>query len=133
MLMDMANNSLPLGLNSLAGSKEFAKAKKIKYIAIFSKNRQKDFPDVGTVAEYNGWTGGFWYGIFAPPGTPPNVVKELHQYFNAAINDPGVKEKLENNGITVKTTTQEEFVKFYQTEFDTFKPIVNSMSKVEKY
>ena len=133
MIMDLATNNLSLGMTGLAGSREFAKTKKIKYIAIFSKNRLKDFPEVGTVAEYNGWTGGFWYGIFAPPGTPSDVVKELHQSFNTAINDPVVKEKLENNGLTVKTKTQEEFVKFYQNEFDTFKPIVNSIPKVEKY
>jgi tripartite-type tricarboxylate transporter receptor subunit TctC len=134
MLVDLGGGSLPLGINSFAGSRELAKDKKIKYIAILSKDRRPDFPQVGTVAEYNGWTGGgFWYGMFAPAGTPPVVVRSLNRSFNDAIKNPAVRKKLTDNGYTVTIKSQEEFVKFYQGQVEYYRPLVNDfVSKQEK-
>jgi len=134
MLIELGGNNLPLGLNSFSGSRELVKNKKVKYIALFSKERHPDFPNVGTVAEYNGWTGGgFWYGIFAPEGTSTSTTSSLHQKFNNALADTDVLKKLVSNGYTVVPKTQEEFAKFYRDEVEYYRPMVAElMAKQEE-
>jgi tripartite-type tricarboxylate transporter receptor subunit TctC len=54
----------------------------------------------------------FWFGLFAPAGTPPAVVQRLHKEFVAAVNSPDVSKKIQDTGLDVTTSrTPEEFAK----------------------
>jgi tripartite-type tricarboxylate transporter receptor subunit TctC len=125
LLVDLAGGSLPIGTNSYAGSRQLAKEKKIKYIAIMSNKREKDFPNVGTTAEYNRFTSYFWNGVYAPEGTDNETVAYLHKLFNQALGDPAVIEKLKAHGYNTKLMSQKQFAQFYQSESDYYRPIVD--------
>lgn len=51
-----------------------------------------------------------------PAGTPKEIVTKLNQGINAALADPGVREKLAAVGITVVGGTPEAFAQFLQSE-----------------
>jgi tripartite-type tricarboxylate transporter receptor subunit TctC len=75
------------------------KAGKVKALAVTSKSRVSELPDVPTLAE-----AGFdtidvadWIGVIVPKGTPNDIKQKLHQALAAAYADPAVREKLEKN------------------------------------
>src|SRR5665213_1783128 len=82
-------------------------AGRLKPIALGARQRAPTAPDVPTTAEV-----GMpdllienWYGMFAPGGTPGKIVAALNQAANAAMNDPSVKQKLADQGLTVAGDT----------------------------
>lgn len=75
------------------------KTGKVKALAVTSKSRLSELPDVPTLAE-----AGFetidvadWIGVIVPKGTPANVKDKLHQALSAAYADPAVRDKLEKS------------------------------------
>ena len=55
---------------------------------------------------------GAWFGIFAPKGTPDDIVRKLNGAFNAALRDPAVREDLKALGFVPRTMTTGEFAAF---------------------
>jgi tripartite-type tricarboxylate transporter receptor subunit TctC len=50
-----------------------------------------------------------WNGLLAPAGTPPAILKKLHEAATAAMNSPDIKDKLESQGALVIANTPDEF------------------------
>ena len=68
---------------------EHVKAGKLKIIALFAEKRFELFPDVPTVKEQGvDFVMGQWRGLAAPKGTPPDVIKKLHDVFKKGMEDP---------------------------------------------
>jgi tripartite-type tricarboxylate transporter receptor subunit TctC len=57
-----------------------------------------------------------WIGLVAPAGTPPEVVRKIHEGVVKAYADPAVAERLDKAGINAVTTTPAEFDKFFRDE-----------------
>ena len=94
------------------------KAGLLRPIALGAHERAPTAPDVPTTAEV-----GMpdllienWYGMIAPAGTPPDIVAALNRAANAAMNDPQVKQRLADQGLTVAGDTPEQFRKFIDSE-----------------
>ena len=94
------------------------KAGSLRPIALGSPKRAPTAPDVPTTAEV-----GMpdllienWYGMIAPGGTPAKIIAELNRITNEAMADPGVKEKLADQGLTVAGDTPEHFRAFIESE-----------------
>jgi tripartite-type tricarboxylate transporter receptor subunit TctC len=94
------------------------KAGKLKPIALGARQRAPTAPDVPTTAEV-----GMpdllienWYGMIAPAGTPAKIIAELNRVANEAMNDPSVKQKLADQGLTVAGDTPEQFRDFIGSE-----------------
>jgi tripartite-type tricarboxylate transporter receptor subunit TctC len=93
-------------------------AGKLKPIALGARQRAPTAPDVPTTAEV-----GMpdllienWYGMIAPAGTPEKIVAEINRVANEAMNDPQVKQKLADQGLTVAGDTPEQFRAFIDSE-----------------
>ena len=104
------------------------RAGKVKPIAIGAKTRAASLPNVPTTGE-----GGYpqieaenWYGMVAPAGTPQEVVDILHKAAVAAINDPGVKEKLGKLGLTLVGNTPDEFAAYVKSETEKWGGVVKA-------
>jgi tripartite-type tricarboxylate transporter receptor subunit TctC len=90
----------------------------LRPIALGARARAPTAPDVPTTAEV-----GMpdllienWYGMIAPGKTPENIVATLNRIANEAMADPGVKQKLADQGLTVAGDTPEHFRGFIETE-----------------
>jgi tripartite-type tricarboxylate transporter receptor subunit TctC len=57
-----------------------------------------------------------WYGMLAPGGTPEAIVATLNRLANEAMNDPQVKQKLEEQGLTVAGNTPAHFRDYIGSE-----------------
>ena len=94
------------------------KAGTLRPIALGAPQRAPTAPDVPTTAEV-----GMpdllienWYGMIAPAKTPEKIVAALNRIANEAMADPGVKQKLADQGLTVAGDTPEHFRGFIETE-----------------
>jgi len=87
---------------------------KLKALAVTSAKRSELFPDYPTVSEAGvpGYESVGWFGLFAPPGTPMDVVNKLNKSVNALLQTSEVKTQLKNMGATPANTTPAEFSAF---------------------
>jgi tripartite-type tricarboxylate transporter receptor subunit TctC len=104
------------------------KAGTLRPIALGAPQRAPTAPDVPTTAEV-----GMpdllienWYGMIAPAGTPEKIVAALNRLANEAMADPGVTQKLADQGLTVAGDTPEQFRKFIVTETKKYADVIKN-------
>ena len=91
---------------------------RIKLIAATSAQRMDGMKNLPTVAEsgYPGFEALAWNGLFAPFGTPPEVVARINADVNAALKDASVREAFAKQGLIVGGGTPGEFKAFIDSE-----------------
>lgn len=107
---------------------------KAKILAVSSIKRVAQLPDVPTVdqAGVKGFETSAWSGLYAPAGTPPEVIQRLHAEVVKILKQPSVKEQLVAQGAEPVGDTPEEFARFTQAEINKWAKIIKiSGAKVE--
>jgi tripartite-type tricarboxylate transporter receptor subunit TctC len=91
---------------------------KLKALAATSTQRSDIFPDVPTFVEqgFAGTVADQWAGILAPARTPLAVIAKLNGALNAALNDPDVRARLRQSGVTPSPGTPEHFGQYLKDE-----------------
>ncbi len=101
------------------------KAGKLRAIGIATKERHKLLPDVPTIAEtIPGFEVSPWYGLFAPAGTPKDVVNRLHDELVKVMNSPEIHERMTTLGWDPVTCTPEEFMAQIKSELAIWADVV---------
>jgi tripartite-type tricarboxylate transporter receptor subunit TctC len=95
------------------------KAGKIKGIAVGSRARVPQLPDVQTLSEtFPGFEQYSWFGMLGPTGLPREVVAKVHRETVRTLQAPEVNQKLTEQGFEIVGSSPEEFQKFVQAESD---------------
>ena len=121
-VQDVIGGQVPMMVLDTAAGLPQIKAGKIKALAVMSKKRIPSLPDVPTLDEIGGAYGlknfevSAWQGLFAPKGTPPEIVAKLTSEMGKAINVPEVRARLEDFGLEVVPTDGPALGAFIQTE-----------------
>jgi tripartite-type tricarboxylate transporter receptor subunit TctC len=86
-------------------------AGKLRALAVTSATRSPVLPDVPTAVEsgFPTFVVTAWYGIVAPAGTPGAIVQRLNKVANDALKDPGLREKLAQQGSDAAGGTPAQF------------------------
>jgi tripartite-type tricarboxylate transporter receptor subunit TctC len=72
---------------------------KLRALAVTSQKRSKEMPELPSIGEsYPGYAVTIWQGLFAPAGTPPDVIDKLRTEVLAVLKMPDIGEKLRNAG-----------------------------------
>jgi tripartite-type tricarboxylate transporter receptor subunit TctC len=88
----------------------FVKAGRLVALGIGSDKRHPLLPDVPTLKEAGADVNvDMWYGIFAPPGTPPDQVRRLNRELKDILASPDVRTAFQAQGMDPATDTPEEF------------------------
>ena len=119
-------------LNTPAVSIPQMKAGAIKVYAVTADKRIAIAPDVPTTAEAGlpGYTFSFWHALWAPKGTPPEVVAKLNGALRQALADPAVRQKLIDLAQEIfppAEQTPEALGTFQQAEIDKWWPIIKEV------
>jgi tripartite-type tricarboxylate transporter receptor subunit TctC len=94
-----------------------AKAGRLRPIAVIGAARAKAVPDIPTVAEtLPGFEVGNWVGLFAPAGTPPEIVRRWNAEVQKIMTSADVEPRLEAEGARFIATTPESFAAFQRSE-----------------
>src|SRR5437763_8760784 len=81
---------------ALGSARSYLKDGRLRPLAAGAKQRLRGLPDVPTSAEVGlpGWEMSAWFGLFAPRGTPAEMVRNLNQSLQAVLDDPKTAERL---------------------------------------
>jgi tripartite-type tricarboxylate transporter receptor subunit TctC len=92
---------------------------KIKAIAHTGSGRLATLPDVPAVADtFPGFEAYEWNGVFAPTGTPAEIVQKLNAGLNATLRQPDIIARLKSLNVDFKENTPEEFRTFITAEME---------------
>ena len=93
-------------------------AGKLKALAATSQERSEIFPDVPTFVEqgFADTVANQWAGILAPATTPPALIAKLNAAEVAALEDPEVRGKLQQAGVTPSPGSAEDFGRYLREE-----------------
>lgn len=110
LVQDLLAARVDLAFDSPISSGPHVKEGRLKALAVASTKRHRNLPDVPTVGEagFAGLELDFWFGLFAPAGTPQPVVRRLHQEFLKAIRHPDVAKKILDTGLDISTSSSPE-------------------------
>ena len=125
--VDLYASSVPTLLSSI-------KSGKLRAIAVTSKERVDDMPDIPTVAESGnkGFESATWFGFVGPAGIPKPIVEKLNSEINKALATDDLKTKLREQGAQVLGGSPEQFSSLIKEEIDRWAIIIkDSGTKIE--
>jgi len=103
------------------------KAGQLNAIAVSSKKRITAMPDLPTLNELGvDIATGAWFGLFAPAGTNPAIVKKLNETVVSILEEPAIRAKLLGLGADPVLMNVQEFTKFVRGDFALWAPIVKA-------
>jgi tripartite-type tricarboxylate transporter receptor subunit TctC len=109
---------------------EHVKAGKLRIIALFAEKRFELFPDVPTVKEQGiDFTMGQWRGLAAPKGTPPDVIKKLHDAFKKGMDDPVFIKNAKDMVVNLSYLGPEAFGKLMAHDDEFYGKLVKEIKK----
>jgi len=108
-----------------ATAKAFIEDGKLRALAVSSLERSPYLPDVPAASEtVPGFDFTAWYGLVVPKGTPDDVVEKIRSSIAAALEDPDVKKRLEDQGYAPISDTPAEFGAFLKKDVETMAKLV---------
>jgi tripartite-type tricarboxylate transporter receptor subunit TctC len=126
-LNDLLGGHVDLFFSGFPPAMPHVQAGSLKVIAVSSSKRSAVAPDVPTVAEVaaiSDFDITLWQGIFAPLGTPKEVVARLNSEVNKILAEPSVKQKLLEQGADVSPMSTDQFASFVRAEGEKFRVII---------
>ncbi len=134
ILNSLMGGHIQLGIIAAPPAVEFAKAGKIKLLAIISAKRNAALPDVPTLGEAGApeVVGSTWFGFMVPAGTPNNIVALLNRELNRAMEAPDTKKVFTIGGLEPTMMSVEQFGAFVASEQDRWATIVQTLGVTQE-
>ncbi len=122
------SGQVKVGFMAIPASVPHIKSGRLVAIGVTSPQRLAVLPEVPTVAEqgYPGFQVDNMYGILAPAGTPPEIVKKLNADIVHALHDPAVKKALEAATVEIVANTPEEFARYIAAEHTKWAEVIKA-------
>lgn len=125
-ITDVAGGHVALMYAPLATALPLIQGGKLRALAVTTARRLPSLPNVPTFAE----TGlsnaeiSTWYGVWAPKGTPADIVEKLNSAFRAAVSNDGVKSVLAAQGTEAQAMDVPAFTQFVDAEYRRWTKVV---------
>ena len=115
---DLVSGRIEMMFPSAITAKPFSDNGRLKLLAVTSARRSPDVPQLPTIAESGiaGFEVGIWYGLLAPAGTPPEIVRKLNADIRDIVGTEDFRAMMAKQGVTVAPGTPEQFSAFYEAE-----------------
>jgi tripartite-type tricarboxylate transporter receptor subunit TctC len=96
---------------------QFVQSGQLKALGVTDRQRSKFYPDVPVVADaVPGYESVGWFGLLAPPKTPPDIVKKLNEVIVAAMQTQEFRDHLATLGAEPRPQTPEEFGRYINAD-----------------
>jgi len=130
-MMAMVAGNVDVMFDNLPSAMPQIKGGKLKAFAVTSAERSAALPDLPTIAEaggpsLKGFDASSWFGLLAPAGTPPDIVKRMQEEVAKALNTPAMKEKLLAQGAIPSGNTPQQFTDFINAEHEKWAKVVKA-------
>jgi tripartite-type tricarboxylate transporter receptor subunit TctC len=127
-LPDLISGDLQVGFNYIPTFVPNVKQGSIRGLAVTSRQRIADLPDVPTVEEsgFPGFEATGWNALFAPTGTPREIVDKVNAAVNAYLNSERGLKQLAGMGMTPNGGTPEQLAAYLASERAKWAPIIKN-------
>jgi len=135
-MQDLMANQIQVMVDQSSNSLPQVQAGKIRAYGITARTRSPAAPEIPTTAE-----GGYpmevsiWHGLWAPKGTPPEIVARLNAAAITTLQDPAIRKRLEELGQDIPTPAEmapATFAAFQKDEYARWKKILEAANvKIE--
>jgi tripartite-type tricarboxylate transporter receptor subunit TctC len=117
-LVDLLAGQVQAMFSSVVAILPHVQAGKLRALAVTGEKRLALIPDVPTVAEAGvaGYQAVSWYGILAPAGTPPDIIRKLNDEIVKAIRQPDMKQAFALEGAEPVGSSPQEFAAHIRAE-----------------
>ena len=122
----LMSGEVALVFDPVLTSAPMVKSGRIRALAVTTLQRSSLLPEVPTVAQagIKGFEAGNWFGVFAPAGTPREIVERVNAAINRAMTRPEMKDKLLSQGADALTGTPADLAALVQRELAKFAKII---------
>src|SRR4051812_4006698 len=122
-LTDVLGGQVDLMFISLVTGTTQVRAGKLRPYGVTSAQRQPSLPDIPTIAEtVPGFESTAWVGVFGPARLPSALTDKLNGVIVAALNDPKLRDRLQQEGATPVGNTSAEFAAFVREDVKHWEP-----------
>jgi tripartite-type tricarboxylate transporter receptor subunit TctC len=125
---DVAVGAVTMSFSSLAAALPLIQDGRLRAVAVTSRDRMPQLPDVASFAEavpeLNDYELLNWFAMFATGGTPEPVVARLNEIANTALRDKAIVDKLQVQGIVPRPMGPAEFRAFVAAEAAKFGKVI---------
>jgi tripartite-type tricarboxylate transporter receptor subunit TctC len=127
---DLLGGQVDVGFLPIHVALQHVKGGKLVALGIGSDKRHPLLPDVPTLAEARAGeiTVGMWYGIFAPPGSSPELVARLNSELKDILALPEVRAAFATQGMEPATSTPEEFRRLVEQDAERWAQLIKSQN-----
>jgi tripartite-type tricarboxylate transporter receptor subunit TctC len=124
----LAKNELHFMVTNLATASALMQNKRAHALAITSKNRHQNFPDLPTADEagLKNFEYTTWYGMLAPAKTSKNIIDKINNDIINVVNNTTIKPRLEQQGLNVVASTVIDFKKQLKFEIKKWNEVIKS-------
>ena len=116
---DLIAGTVQVALDTVAVTRPYIEAGRLRLIAVGSLERLAFFPDTPTIVEqgYPGFEANVWLGMLLPAGTPKETVERLAIALSKIVRSPEIQKKFLAVGTLAKPSTSVEFAVFLKAEY----------------
>lgn len=130
---DVVGGQVPLSVQSMPSSIAFIRAGKLKVLGVVNEKRLAALPDSPTIGEtVAGFGATPWYGMFAPTGTPKNILLQIQNDVAKALDAKDVQDRLATLGCESFKGTGDQLAQIVKSDLVRWAKIVkDSGAKID--
>jgi tripartite-type tricarboxylate transporter receptor subunit TctC len=127
-MTEAIGGQVPIVIDTVTAVRPHLAAGKLKPIAVTSQKATTLLPDVKPVAEQGlpGFEVIAWNALYAPSGTPKEIVNRLNAEINRILTDPEARQKMKDLGFDVVGGSPEQLAEFAQSERRKWGPLIKN-------
>jgi tripartite-type tricarboxylate transporter receptor subunit TctC len=126
-LIDLLGGQVQVLFQPTISTTEYIRSGKLRALAVTTASRSAILPNVPALSEFvPGYESSEWYGIGAPRNTPPEIVDKLNGAVNAALADPKIKARLDDQDGAALTGSPADFGRLIADETDKWAKVIQA-------
>ena len=127
-MIGLVSGEVMLSFASMPSSIGHIRAGRLKPIAVSTLERSPALPELPTISEAGvpGYEAKSWFGLFAPTGTPKEIIARLNTEIHKVLKRPDVIKALDTAGLAVRASTPVEAASFARNEVEKWAKVVRA-------
>src|SRR5207237_5074771 len=129
-VIDLIAGNVDMNFDSIPAVIQHVKAGELRAIAVTARKRASGLPDVPAIAEngYPGYDLTTWWGLFAPAGTPPEIVARIQRDTAAVLQNAEVKERFAALSVEPGGGSSRDFAAYVGEEIAKYDALVKRLN-----